>query len=49
MRASAEELSTLVDDMLDISRADAGKAILRPEAFTIAEFVSGLRGMLRPW
>jgi signal transduction histidine kinase/DNA-binding response OmpR family regulator len=48
IRASAEELSTLVDDMLDISRAEAGKAILRPERFTIAEFMSGLRGMLRP-
>jgi signal transduction histidine kinase len=30
MRAAAEELSTLVDDMLDISGAQAGKAILRP-------------------
>jgi CheY-like chemotaxis protein/two-component sensor histidine kinase len=48
MRASAEELSTLVDDMLDISRAEAGKAILRPERFTLAELMSGLRGMLRP-
>jgi signal transduction histidine kinase/CheY-like chemotaxis protein len=48
MRASAEELSTLVDDMLDISKAEAGKAILRPERFTISDFMSGLRGMLRP-
>ena len=48
MRASAEELSALVDDMLDLSKADAGKAILRPERFTLAEFMSGLRGMLRP-
>jgi signal transduction histidine kinase/CheY-like chemotaxis protein len=48
VRASAEELSTLVDDMLDISKADAGKAILRPERFTISELMGGLRGMLRP-
>jgi len=48
MRASAEELLTLVDDMLDISKAEAGKAILRPERFTVSEFMSGLRGMLRP-
>ena len=48
MRTSAEELSTLVDDMLDLSKADAGKSILRPERFTLSELMSGLRGMLRP-
>jgi signal transduction histidine kinase/CheY-like chemotaxis protein len=48
MRTSAEELSTLVDDMLDLSRAEAGKAILRPESFTVSDFLGGLRGMLRP-
>ena len=48
MRTSAEELTTLVDDMLDISKADAGKAILRPEKFTTEDFIGGLRGMLRP-
>jgi signal transduction histidine kinase/CheY-like chemotaxis protein len=48
MRSSAEELSTLVDDMLDLSRADAGKAILRPESFTAQDLLSALRGMLRP-
>ena len=48
MRTSAEELSTLVDDMLDLSRADAGKAILRPEPFTVQDLMGALRGMLRP-
>jgi signal transduction histidine kinase/CheY-like chemotaxis protein len=48
MRASAEELSTLVDDMLDLSRADAGKSILRPEKFSVSDFMGGLRGILRP-
>jgi signal transduction histidine kinase/CheY-like chemotaxis protein len=48
MRTAAEELSTLVDDMLDLSRADAGKSILRPEKFSLEDFMGGLRGMLRP-
>jgi signal transduction histidine kinase/CheY-like chemotaxis protein len=48
IRASAEELKTFVDDLLDLSSAEAGKTLLRPEKFVAAEFMSGLRGTLRP-
>lgn len=48
IRASAEELTALVDDMLDLSRAEAGKAILRPQKFNAADFFSALRGTLKP-
>jgi signal transduction histidine kinase/CheY-like chemotaxis protein len=48
IRSSAEELSQLVNDLLDLSKAEAGKALLRPQKFSLEDFVSALRGMLRP-
>jgi signal transduction histidine kinase/CheY-like chemotaxis protein len=48
IRASAEELKSFVDDLLDLSSAEAGKTLMRPERFSAAEFLSGLRGTLRP-
>lgn len=48
IRSSAEELSALVNDMLDLSKAESGKAILRPETFQLSELLSSLRGQLRP-
>ena len=48
IRASAEELIALVDDLLDLSRAEAGKAALRIERFELEEFMGSLRGMLKP-
>ena len=48
IRASAEELVEFVDDLLDLSRTEAGKASLRIERFDLAEFFGSLRGMLRP-
>lgn len=48
IRSSAEELSTLVNDMLDLSKAESGTAILRPERFSASDFFSALRGQLRP-
>ena len=48
IRSSAEELSTLVDDVLDLSKAESGTAIVRPERFAAADFFSALRGQLRP-
>ncbi len=48
IRTSAEELSAMVNDLLDLSKAEAGKVQLRPEKFTATHFVSSLRGMLMP-
>jgi signal transduction histidine kinase/CheY-like chemotaxis protein len=48
IRASAEELMDFVDDLLDLSKTEAGKAILRTERFDLVEFFGSLRGMLRP-
>lgn len=48
IRTSAEELRTMVDDLLDLSSAEAGKTLMRPERFDAEEFLSGLRGTLRP-
>ena len=48
IRASAEELMQFVDDLLDLSRADAGKAAMRIERFELGDFLGSMRGMLRP-
>jgi len=48
IRTSAEELSALVDDLLDLSVVEAGKTLLRPEKFVVKDFLAALRGMLRP-
>jgi signal transduction histidine kinase/CheY-like chemotaxis protein len=48
IRTSAEELMQFVDDLLDLSRADAGKTALRMESFGLRDFVASMRGMLRP-
>ena len=48
IRTSAEELTALVDDMLDLSSAEAGKTLLRPEKFAARDFFAALRGTLRP-
>jgi signal transduction histidine kinase/CheY-like chemotaxis protein len=48
IRTSAEELSTLVNDLLDLSKAESGKAILRPQKFVLDDFIAAMRGMTRP-
>lgn len=48
VRQSAEELLQLVNDVLDLTRVEAGHAQLRLGRFGLAEFVGSLRGMLRP-
>ncbi|MEX2263649.1 MAG: ATP-binding protein [Bryobacteraceae bacterium] len=48
IRKSAEDLSDLVNDLLDLARANAGKLDVRPNRFTVAELLGALRGMLRP-
>src|SRR5690606_1399452 len=48
IRTSAEELQQLVNDLLDLSKAESGKAQLRPEKFTLTQLLSALRGQMRP-
>ena len=44
----AEDLSELVNDLLDLAKIEAGKIDIRPGAFAISDLFSALRGMLRP-
>jgi signal transduction histidine kinase/CheY-like chemotaxis protein len=46
--SAAENLTELVDDLLDLAKIEAGKIDVRPVEFAAADFFSALRGMLRP-
>jgi signal transduction histidine kinase/CheY-like chemotaxis protein len=48
IRKSAQQLSDLVDDLLDIAKVEAGKIEVSPAAFEIAALFGALRGMLKP-
>ncbi len=48
IRTSAEELLQLVNDVLDLTRMEAGRATLRSERFPLRDLIASLRGMLRP-
>jgi signal transduction histidine kinase len=45
---SAEELTELVDDLLDLAKIEAGKVEAHPAKFEVANLFGALRGMLRP-
>jgi len=48
IRRSAQDLTDLVNDLLDIAKVEAGKVTIRPVHFTIESVFAALRGMLRP-
>jgi len=48
IRKAAEDLSELVNDLLDLAKVEAGRIAVRPAAFDVANLFGGLRGMLRP-
>jgi signal transduction histidine kinase/CheY-like chemotaxis protein len=48
IRKAAEDLSELVNDLLDLAKVEAGKVVVRPIEFEVANLFGALRGMLRP-
>jgi signal transduction histidine kinase/CheY-like chemotaxis protein len=48
VRKAAEDLSTLVNDLLDLAKIDAGKTVVVTKEFSVQEIFSTLRGMLKP-
>jgi signal transduction histidine kinase/CheY-like chemotaxis protein len=48
IRKSAETLTELVNDLLDLAKVEAGKTVVTPVEFTANDLFGALRGMLRP-
>lgn len=48
IRQAAEQLSTMVDDLLDLRKVESGKLQVRPESFTVTDLFGALRGMFKP-
>jgi signal transduction histidine kinase/CheY-like chemotaxis protein len=48
IRQAADGLSTLVDDLLDLARVEAGKAAIRVSSFEVPALFESLQGMIRP-
>jgi len=48
VRQSAESLTELVNDLLDLAKVEAGKLDVKPVAFTVGDLLASLRGTLRP-
>ena len=45
---AVDDLTELVNDLLDLAKIEAGKIEIRPARFEVAELFSALRGMLKP-
>ena len=48
IRKSAQSLSDLVNDLLDLAKVEAGKITVHPGEFQVSDLFGALRGMLRP-
>jgi signal transduction histidine kinase len=48
IRRAAEGLSSLVDDLLDLAKVEAGKAVIRAAWFDVQGVFDGLQGTIRP-
>jgi signal transduction histidine kinase len=48
VRGAADGLITLVNDLLDLARIEAGKTAVQPSTFAVADLFGSLRGMFRP-
>jgi signal transduction histidine kinase len=48
IRQAIESVSSLVNDLLDLAKIEAGRTTLRPAEFTVSELFAALRGICRP-
>jgi signal transduction histidine kinase/CheY-like chemotaxis protein len=48
IKSSAQDLTDLVNDLLDLAKVEAGKVTIRPGQFDVNKLFAALRGMLRP-
>ena len=48
VQRSAQDLSELVNDLLDLAKVEAGKITIHPSEFEVRDLFGALRGMLRP-
>ena len=48
IRKAAEGLAALINDLLDLAKVEAGKAVVRSEAFEVADLFETLRGTTNP-
>lgn len=48
IRSSVQELSGMVDDLLDLAKVDAGRITVSPEWFEMVDLFAALRGMFKP-